>query len=121
MTMHSKADSFLAKNGVTCDQYVLLHILSSKKAITEETLAARATLDPSAVERLLVVLEGRGIVARQWCLTNKGHGIYRRLSRRRRARKASASKKALDHLVARHPRMGENTPVAAIVFRNTAG
>jgi len=100
--MPSRTKSFLAKSGVTCDQFLLLHILSRTSATTQETLVARATLDPAAVERLLIALEARGIVGRQWYLTGKGHRLYKRLqlSRRRRARKASASKKALDRLVA---------------------
>jgi DNA-binding MarR family transcriptional regulator len=90
MTMHSKTDSFLAKSGVTCDQYVLLHILCRKKPIAQETLTARAALDPTAIERLLLVLEGRGIVARHWC--KEGRDFYKRLSRRRTRKAARFSR-----------------------------
>lgn len=88
MTMYSKIDS-IANNGVTCDQYMLLHIMSRQHAIPQKTLAARATLDPMAVKRLLESLQSRGIVSRQWCLTKKGRAVYKRLrlSRRRRATK----------------------------------
>jgi len=94
MTIYSKVDS-IANNGVTCDRYVLSHIMSRQHAIAQKTLAARATLDPMAVERLLESLQSRGITSRRWCLTNKGRAVYKRLklSRRRRAAKGALSKR----------------------------
>jgi DNA-binding MarR family transcriptional regulator len=88
-TMHRKADSFFIKFGVTADQYVLLHILAQESAVTQETLVVRASSDPNTVRRMLLLLEGRGIVARKRhptderarsvSLTRKGSDIYGQL------------------------------------------
>ena len=91
--MHDRADSFLAKSGVTLDEYFLLHITASKGAVTQEALVARATLEPNTVEQLLVLLERRGLVARHWQLTRRGHNVYKRLRQRQQTKRASRQRR----------------------------
>ena len=63
-TMHRRADSFFAKHGVTADQYVLLLLLAQESEVTQENLVARASSDPNTVRRMLLLLEGQGLVIR---------------------------------------------------------
>lgn len=53
-----------AELGVTADQFVLLATLSRGDALTQRELAARMPSDPSTVRAMLVLLEDRGLVAR---------------------------------------------------------
>ena len=88
-TMHRRADSFLAKHGVTADQYVLLYLLTQESEVTQENLVTRASSDPNTVRRMLVLLEGRGFLTRPRhptdertrcvSITDKGRRIYKRL------------------------------------------
>ena len=74
---------------MTADQYVMLHLLAGESGVTQQTLVARASSDPSTVRSMLLLLEGRGLVtrerhpvdgrARSVSITNKGLKIYRRL------------------------------------------
>jgi DNA-binding MarR family transcriptional regulator len=90
-TMHRKADSFCIRYGVTADQYVLLHILAQQGGITQKELVARASSDPNTVRRMLLLLEGRGFVARPRhptderarcvSLTRIGRNTFKRLRR----------------------------------------
>jgi DNA-binding MarR family transcriptional regulator len=89
LTMHRRADSFFVKYGVTADQYVLLHLLARESGVTQQTLVARASSDPNTVRAMLLLLEGRGLVARERhpidgrarsvSITKNGLKIYKRL------------------------------------------
>ena len=63
--MHRVSDAHFSRSGVTADQFVLLACLAEEDAITQQELAHRASSDPSTVRAMLVLLEGRGLVARE--------------------------------------------------------
>jgi DNA-binding MarR family transcriptional regulator len=89
LTMHRRADAYLARHGVTADQFVLLNLLAEESAVTQQTLVVRAYSDPNTVRTMLLLLEGRGFVARKGhpadgrarsvSLTRKGRAVHRRL------------------------------------------
>jgi len=62
--MHRVSDAHFSRHGVTADQFVLLACLAEEDAVTQKELARRASSDPSTVRAMLVLLEGRGLVAR---------------------------------------------------------
>ena len=74
---------------MTADQFVLLSALSDEDAVTQQELVRRVGSDPSTVRAMLVLLEGRGLVARgrhpvdgrARCvtLTAKGRQVFRKL------------------------------------------
>jgi DNA-binding MarR family transcriptional regulator len=87
--MHRVSDDHFSRHGVTADQFVLLACLAEEDAITQQELARRASSDPSTVRAMLVLLEGRGLVARERdpddrrarvvTLTAKGRRLFERL------------------------------------------
>ncbi len=62
--MHRVSDAHFSRYGVTADQFVLLACLAEQDAIMQQELARRASSDPSTIRAMLVLLEGRGLVAR---------------------------------------------------------
>jgi DNA-binding MarR family transcriptional regulator len=90
--MHRVSDAHFSAFGVTADQFVLLACLAEKDTITQQELAHRASSDPSTIRAMLVLLEGRGLVARQRdpndsrarlvTLTAKGRRLFQRLWRK---------------------------------------
>ena len=64
LALHRCSDMQFAKLGVTADQFVLLATLARGHALTQRELAARMPSDPSTVRAMLVLLEERGLVAR---------------------------------------------------------
>jgi DNA-binding MarR family transcriptional regulator len=89
LTMHRRADAYLARHGVTADQFVLLNLLAQESEVTQQTLVVRAFSDPNTVRTMLVLLEGRGLVtrkrhpvdgrARSVSLTGKGRKVCERI------------------------------------------
>jgi DNA-binding MarR family transcriptional regulator len=87
--MHRISDAHFSGYGVTADQFVLLACLAEQDAITQQELARRASSDPSTIRAMLVLLEGRGLVARHRhpddsrarvvTLTAKGRRLFDRL------------------------------------------
>src|SRR5580704_16133563 len=63
--MHRVSDAHFSRSGVTADQFVLLACLAEEDAITQQELARRVSSDPSTIRAMLVLLEGRGLVARE--------------------------------------------------------
>jgi DNA-binding MarR family transcriptional regulator len=66
--MHRRSDARLAHAGVTADQFVLLAALAEvpdEDGITQQEVVRRTASDPSTVRAMLVLLEGRGLVARR--------------------------------------------------------
>ncbi len=63
--MHRQTDARCAKRGVTAHQFVLLSLLGEEDAITQQELVRRASSDPNTVRAMLVLLEKRGLVARE--------------------------------------------------------
>lgn len=64
LALHRRSDTQFAKYGVTADQFVLLATLARGHVLTQRELAARMPSDPSTVRAMLVLLEARGLVAR---------------------------------------------------------
>jgi DNA-binding MarR family transcriptional regulator len=89
LSMHRAADAHFARIGVTADQFVVLATLAKGDAVTQQDLVCRTTSDPNTVRAMLVLLEGRGLVARgrhptdgrarSVALTRKGRRAYERL------------------------------------------
>jgi DNA-binding MarR family transcriptional regulator len=65
LTFHRQADAHFAGRGVTADQFVLLATLAEGDAVTQQDLVRRVSSDPNTVRAMLLLLEGRGFVARQ--------------------------------------------------------
>jgi DNA-binding MarR family transcriptional regulator len=86
--MHRVSDAHFSRYGVTADQFVLLACLADD-GITQQELARRASSDPSTIRAMLLLLEGRRLVARQRhpedgrarvvTLTAKGRRTFERL------------------------------------------
>src|SRR6516165_428915 len=87
--MHRVSDAHFSRYGVTADQFVLLARLAEQDAITQKELARRASSDPSTIRAMLVLLEGRDLVARARhpgdsrarvvTLTTRGRRLFERL------------------------------------------
>ena len=88
-TMHRQTMAILSKRHMTADQFVLLALLSEQDKITQQELVRRASSDPNTIRAMLVLLEKRGLVARdehptdgralRVTLTRKGRRTYERL------------------------------------------
>jgi DNA-binding MarR family transcriptional regulator len=88
-SMHRRTDACFAKYGVTANQFVLLVLLTEEDRITQQQLVRRACSDPNTVRAMLVLLENRGLVARERdpddgrarnvVLTRKGRRTYDKL------------------------------------------
>ena len=65
LAMHRQTDASLAKHGATADQLVLLGLLADEDSVTQQGLVRRASSDPNTIRAMLVLLEGRGLVARR--------------------------------------------------------
>src|SRR5258706_272927 len=63
--MHRVSDGHFSRQGVTADQFVLLACLAEDDGITQQELARRASSDPSTIRAMLLLLEGRMLVARE--------------------------------------------------------
>jgi DNA-binding MarR family transcriptional regulator len=91
LAMHRQTGAHFARHGVTADQFVLLASLVGSDALTQRELARRTGSDPNTVRAMLVLLERRGLIARDRHpsdarartvgLTAKGRRVYERLWR----------------------------------------
>ena len=89
LALHRQTNASLAADGVTADQFVLLSALADADGATQQDLVRRTSSDPNTVRAMLVLLEGRGLVAREphpadgraWrvTLTPDGRRLFRRL------------------------------------------
>ena len=89
LALHRQTNDCLAKDGVTADQFVLLAALAEADAATQQELVRRVGSDPNTVRAMLLLLEGRGLVARERrsddsrarsvTLTAKGRQVFQRL------------------------------------------
>lgn len=64
-SMHRQTNARLALQGATAEQFVLLALLAEEDGITQQELGRRATSDPNTIRAMLVLLEKRGLIARQ--------------------------------------------------------
>ena len=65
LALHRQTNDCFAKDGVTADQFVLLAALADADAVTQQELVRRVGSDPNTVRAMLLLLEGRGLVARE--------------------------------------------------------
>jgi DNA-binding MarR family transcriptional regulator len=89
LALHRQTDECFGDDGVTADQFVLLTALAEADAVTQQQLVRRVGSDPNTVRAMLLLLEGRGLVARDRhpadgrarcvTLTAKGRRVYRKL------------------------------------------
>lgn len=92
LVMHRQTDAALARNGVTADQFVVLAVLAEQDHITQQALVRRTASDPNTIGAMLVLMERRGLVAREphptdgrarsVVLTRKGRQTFARLRAR---------------------------------------
>ena len=64
LALHRQTKACFAGDGLTADQFVLLSALSDHDAVTQQDLVRRVGSDPNTVRAMLLLLEGRGLVAR---------------------------------------------------------
>src|SRR5919204_2046814 len=64
LALHRQTNACFAKDGVSADQFVLLSALADADAVTQQELVRRVSSDPNTVRAILLLLEGRGLVAR---------------------------------------------------------
>src|ERR1700726_4497941 len=89
LALHRQTNDCFAKDRVTADQFVLLAALAEANAVTQQELVRRVGSDPNTVRAMLLLLEGRGLVARERhpadgrarcvTLTPKGRQVFRKL------------------------------------------
>ena len=65
LALHRQTNDCFAEDGVTADQFLLLVALSEADAVTQQDLVRRVGSDPNTVRAMLLLLEGRGLVARE--------------------------------------------------------
>ena len=95
LALHRQTNACFAKDGVTADQFVLLAALADGDAVTQQDLARRISSDHNTVRAMLLLLEGRGLVARERhpadgrarcvTLTAKGRRVFEKLFARSEA------------------------------------
>jgi DNA-binding MarR family transcriptional regulator len=64
LALHRETNACLAADGVTADQFVVLSALADADGVTQQDLVRRTSSDPNTVRAMLLLLEGRGLVAR---------------------------------------------------------
>jgi DNA-binding MarR family transcriptional regulator len=89
LALHRQTNACFAKDGVTADQFVLLAALAEADAVTQQELVRRVGSDPNTVRAMLLLLEGRGLIARERhpadgrarcvSLTGKGRQVLEKL------------------------------------------
>jgi DNA-binding MarR family transcriptional regulator len=89
LALHRQTNDCFAKDGVTADQFVLLSALADADAVTQQDLVRRVSSDANTVRAMLLLLEGRGLVARERhpadgrarcvTLTGKGRQVFKKL------------------------------------------
>src|SRR5919202_5038449 len=89
LALHRETNACFAADGVTADQFVLLSALADADGVTQQDLVRRTSSDPNTVRAMLLLLEGRGLVAREphpadgrarcVTLTAKGRQVLKKL------------------------------------------
>lgn len=89
LALHRETNACLMTDGVTADQFVLLSALADADGVTQQDLVRRTSSDPNTVRAMLLLLEGRGLIAREphpadgrarlVTLTADGRRLFRRL------------------------------------------
>jgi DNA-binding MarR family transcriptional regulator len=89
LALHRETNACVAADGVTADQFVLLSALADADGVTQQDLVRRTSSDPNTVRAMPLLLEGRGLIAREphpadgrarlVTLTADGRRLFRRL------------------------------------------
>ncbi len=89
LALHRQTNACFVEDGLTADQFVLLAALADGDAVTQQELVRRVGSDPSTVRAMLLLLQRRGLVARERhpadgrarcvTLTGKGRQAFRKL------------------------------------------
>ena len=89
LALHRQTNACFAPGGVTADQFVILSALADADGVTQQELVRRVSSDPNTVRAILLLLEGRGLVARERhladgrarcvTLTAKGRQVFKKL------------------------------------------
>jgi DNA-binding MarR family transcriptional regulator len=89
LALHRQTSDCFAKDAVTADQFVVLSALADADAVTQQELVRRVSSDPNTVRAMLLLLEGRGLIAREQhptdgrarcvTLTFKGRQVFKKL------------------------------------------
>jgi MarR family transcriptional regulator, lower aerobic nicotinate degradation pathway regulator len=89
LALHRQTNACLASDGVTADQFVVLSALADKDGVTQQDLVRRVGSDPNTVRAILLLLAGRGLIAREAhpsdgrarcvTLTAKGRLVFKKL------------------------------------------
>jgi len=89
LALHRETNACFAADGVTADQFVVLSALADADGVTQQDLVRRVNSDANTVRAILVLLEGRGLVAREphpadgraLCvtLTARGRQVFKKL------------------------------------------
>jgi DNA-binding MarR family transcriptional regulator len=89
LALHRQTNDCFASDGVTADQFALLSALAEVDGVTQQDLVRRVGSDPNTVRAMLLLLEGRGLVARgrhpadgrarSVTLTARGRRVFKRL------------------------------------------
>lgn len=89
LAMHRQTNACFAQDGVTADQFALLSALAEADEVTQQDLVRRLSSDPNTVRAMLLLLESRGLVAREphpadgrarcVTLTAQGRRVFKRL------------------------------------------
>src|SRR4051812_3079496 len=89
LALHRQTNDCFAQDGVTAAQFVLLAALAEADAVTQQERVRRVGSAPNTVRAMLLLLEGRGLVARAphpddgrarcVTLTIKGRQVFRKL------------------------------------------
>src|SRR5271166_4494811 len=85
LALHRQTNDCFTKDGVTADQFVLLAVLAEADAVSQQELVRRVGSDPSTMRAMLLLLEGRGLVARE---RHPADGRARGVTLTRKGRKA---------------------------------
>jgi DNA-binding MarR family transcriptional regulator len=89
LALHRQTNACFADDRVTADQFVMLSALADADGVIQQELVRRVSSDPNTVRAILLLLEGRGLVARRphpadgrarcVTLTAKGRQVFRKL------------------------------------------
>lgn len=89
LALHRQTNDCFARDGVTADQFVLLAALAEGDVVTQQELVRRLSSDPNTVRAMLLLLEERGLIAREQnpadgrarcvTLTAKGRKVFQKL------------------------------------------
>ena len=89
LALHRETNACVGADGVTADQFVLLSALADADGVTQQDPVRRTGSDPNTMRAMLLLLEARGLIAREphprdgrarcVTLTADGRRLFKRL------------------------------------------